>query len=67
MAGRVFYQVADLDAAQSGCPFAVVAIYPDRPHGHGKGCLAIVESLHGNRAEAEAAAKAHPHTEAGEA
>lgn len=56
MSERVYYEVADIQSDYSDYPFAVLAIYPDRPNA--SGCVGIVQSLHYDRSEAAAAAKA---------
>lgn len=56
MSERVFYEVADIDSDYSDYPFAVLAIYPDRPNS--TGCVGIVKSLHSARSEANSAADA---------
>lgn len=54
MTERVYYEVADIDDPKADYPYAVIAIYPDRPNA--SGCVGVVMSLHHDRGEASAAA-----------
>lgn len=54
MSERVFYEIADIDDPKADYPYAVIAIYPDRPNA--RGCVGVVASLHHDRKEAQAAA-----------
>lgn len=62
MTERVFYEVATLQPPSA--PFAVVAIYPDRREG--SGCSCIVQSLHYDEVDADAALAALSQSTAGE-
>ncbi|AJA07486.1 hypothetical protein SKP52_02780 [Sphingopyxis fribergensis] len=53
---RVYHEIAELDDPD-GPPWAVVAIYPDRPNGNG--CVGIVKSLHTVHADAQLAVDAY--------